>query len=92
MESTFSTGGFMIGEDPRHPDSIITGEMPSDEHLIAIGKIAVAFTRLEETVSTCFTVLLGCEPELASILAKSFADQRALRYPVSHLRLLVRLS
>lgn len=71
MESTFSTGGFIIGEDPRHPDSIITGEMPSDEHLIAIGKIAVAFTRLEETVSTCFSVLLGCEPELASILANS---------------------
>jgi len=60
-----------IGDDPRHPDSIISGETPSAEHLIAIGKIVTAFTQLEETVSTSFSVLLGCEPELASILADS---------------------
>jgi len=72
MENTFSNEGFIaIGDDPRHPDSIITGEMPSDEHLIAMGKITVAFTQLEEVVSTCFSLLLGCEPELASILANS---------------------
>ena len=56
---------------PRHADFIITDEMPSDEHLIAIGKVAVAFTQLEEAISTCFTLLLGCEAELASILAES---------------------
>jgi hypothetical protein len=71
MENTFNTGGFAIGNDPRHPDFIITGDIPSNEHLIAIGKIAVAFTQLEEVVSTCFSILLGCEPELASILANS---------------------
>ncbi len=72
MENTFSNEGFIaIGDDPQHPDSIITGEMPSDEHLIAMGKITVAFTQLEEVVSTCFSLLLGCEPELASILANS---------------------
>lgn len=71
MEKTFNRGGFMIGEDPRHPDYVITGEMPSDGHLVAIGKIAVAFTQLEDMISVCFSVLLGCEPELASILANS---------------------
>jgi len=71
MENTFSTGGTIFGDDPRNPDFVITGEMPSDEHLIAIGKIAVAFAQLEDMVSVCFSVLLGCEPELASILANS---------------------
>jgi len=72
MKNTFSNHGFIIiGDDPRNPDSIITGEIPSDEHLIAMGKITVAFTQLEEEVSTCFSLLLGCEPELASILANS---------------------
>jgi len=68
-----SDESYIIGDDPRHPDSVISGEMPSDEHLIAIGKIVAASTRLEETVSTCFSVLLGCEPELASILADSLS-------------------
>ena len=72
MENTFNNGVFKtIGDDPRHPDAIITGEMPSYEHLIAVGKITVAFTQLEEVVSVCFSLLLGCEPELASILANS---------------------
>jgi len=72
MENTSSNEGFIvIGDDPRHPDSIIIEGMPSDEHLIAMGKITVAFTQLEEVVSTCFSLLLGCEPELASILANS---------------------
>jgi hypothetical protein len=38
---------------------------------MAIGKVAVAFTQLDEAISTCFTLLLGCEAELASILAES---------------------
>ncbi|MGB6872894.1 MAG: hypothetical protein WBE46_01900 [Dehalococcoidia bacterium] len=71
MENTFSTGGSIIGDDPRNPDFVITGEMPSDKHLAAIGKIAVAFTQLEDIVSVCFSLLLGCEPELAGILASS---------------------
>lgn len=72
MENTISNKAFMAaGDDPRHPDFVMTGEMPSDEHLIAIGKIVVAFTQLEDMVSICFSLLLGCEPELASILANS---------------------
>jgi hypothetical protein len=58
-------------EDIRHPGLIISGGTPSDEHLMAIGKIVVAFTQFEETVSDCFSLLLGCEPELASLLANS---------------------
>jgi hypothetical protein len=49
----------------------MTGEMPSDEHLIAISKVVVSFAHLEEMISICFSLLLGCEPELASILANS---------------------
>jgi hypothetical protein len=62
---------FAIGDDPGNPDSIISGNMPSDEHLIAMGKVIVAFTELEQMVSICFSLLLGCEPELASIIANS---------------------
>jgi hypothetical protein len=72
MGNTYSDGGSTIkGDDPRNPDFVIPGEMPSEGHLIAIGRIAVAFTQLEDMVSVCFSVLLGCEPELASILANS---------------------
>jgi len=72
MENALGNDAFMAaGDDPRHPDFVMTGETPSDEHLIAIGKVVVAFTRLEDMVSTCFSLLLGCEPELASILANS---------------------
>lgn len=72
MENNFNYDGFIAsGDDPRNTDFVITGEMPSNEHLIAIGKVNVAFTKLEEVVSTCFSLLLGCEPELASIVADS---------------------
>jgi hypothetical protein len=73
MEDTLNAGAFIMGEDPLHPETVIGYGIPSDEHLIAIGKVAVAFTNLEEMVSTCFSLLLGCEPELASILANSLA-------------------
>ena len=73
MTETFLTPcsdeSYITGDNPQQPNSVISGEMPSDEHLIAIGKIVAASTRFEETVSTCFSLLLGCEPELASILA-----------------------
>lgn len=72
MGNTYSDEVSTIkGDDPRNPDFIITGEMPSDGHLIAIGKVVVAFAQLEDMVSICFSILLGCEPELASILANS---------------------
>jgi hypothetical protein len=71
MQNTTNTGGFIMGDDPRNPDSVITQEMPSDPHLLAIGKLVVTFAQLEEMVSTSFSVLLGCEPEPASILANS---------------------
>lgn len=84
-------GGYIgIEDDPRHPESIIGEEMPSDEHLIAIGKIVAASTRLEEEVSTCFSLLLGCEPELAHISRFSIG-QSTLRYLVPYLRLQARI-
>lgn len=72
MENTLGNNPFTVaGDDPRHPDVVMTGETPGDEHLIAIGKVVAASTQLEDTVSICFSLLLGCEPELASILANS---------------------
>ncbi|MBF8278545.1 MAG: hypothetical protein HW390_3618 [Candidatus Brocadiaceae bacterium] len=72
MKNTEYNRPYMVfGDDPYHPDSILSGQTPSDEHLIAMGKVTVAFTQLEETVSIYFSLLLGCEPELASILANS---------------------
>jgi hypothetical protein len=63
-------------EDIRHPGRlIVTEEPPSDEHLMAIGKVVTASALLEEAVSDCFSLLLGCEPELGNILADSLASR-----------------
>lgn len=73
MESSGENRGvtYNIGDDPRNPDFVIGWEMPSDEHLIAMGRVTVAFTQLEDLVSTCFSLVLGCEPELGGIVANS---------------------
>jgi hypothetical protein len=36
-----------------------------------MGEVVVSFTQLEDAVSIYFSLLLGCEPELASIIANS---------------------
>ncbi|MBA7585641.1 hypothetical protein ES708_27627 [subsurface metagenome] len=36
-----------------------------------MGKVIVAFTQLEDMISVSFSLLLGCEPQLASILANA---------------------
>ncbi len=61
-----STG---IRVDPQHPNSAMSGQMPSDEHLMAMGKIIAAFAQLEAMILACFALVLGCEPELAGMLA-----------------------
>ncbi len=47
---------------------VVDREEISNEHLVAIGKLVVAFTQLEEMVSVCFSLVLGCKPELGGII------------------------
>jgi len=55
MENTFGNKSFIaIGDDPRHPSHIITGETPSDAHLVAVAKVVIASTQLEEEVLGVF--------------------------------------
>ncbi|OGN97152.1 MAG: hypothetical protein A2Z77_06295 [Chloroflexi bacterium RBG_13_51_36] len=61
--------------DIRHAGLIVSEGLPTDEHLMAIGKIVAASARLEETISDCFSLLLGCEPELGGILADSLPSR-----------------
>jgi hypothetical protein len=58
-----------IGDDPSHPESVISGNTPSDKHILAIGKIIIASTELDTMISDFFSLTMGCEPELAGIIA-----------------------
>lgn len=71
MSEDRSYSFFGTGEDPEHLDKIFDGDMKSEKHLIGIGSIIIAFNKLDEIITTCFSIMLGCEPELASILAYS---------------------
>jgi len=61
--------------DIRYAGLMVSEGLPSDEHLMAIGKIVAASARLEDTISDCFSLLLGCEPELGGILADSLPSR-----------------
>ncbi|HEY93607.1 MAG TPA: hypothetical protein G4O15_01545 [Dehalococcoidia bacterium] len=58
-----------IGDDPDNPDYVLGDNISNEKLLASIGKTIIAFTKLEETMSICFSLTLGCEPELAGIIA-----------------------
>jgi hypothetical protein len=59
----------MDNSDSENDNNAISNEFPSDNYLLAIGRLTVIFSRFEENVATLVALSFGCEPEVIANIA-----------------------